>query len=95
MDSKQFKAAAFSSIEESKVWLDPRRTCGQLENITNYPPVAKYYDTVEERRVVSNVEPGYLRKLLPESAPQDGEDWSSIQADIEAKIMPGMTHWWA
>jgi aromatic-L-amino-acid decarboxylase len=55
----------------------------------------KYYDTVEDRNVVSTVEPGYLRKLLPDHAPEDGEPWSDIQKDVESKIVPGLTHWFA
>ena len=43
---------------------------------------------------MSNVEPGYLKKLLPEGPPQDGESWADIQKDIESKIMPGLTHWY-
>lgn len=53
----------------------------------------KYYDTIEERRVASAVEPGYLRKLLPQEAPEEGESWADIQKDIEDKILPGITHW--
>ncbi|KAI1779769.1 pyridoxal phosphate-dependent transferase [Hypoxylon cercidicola] len=71
MDSKQFREAAISSIDD----------------------IVKYYDTIEERRVVSNVEPGYLRKILPSEAPQTGEAWADIQKDLEAKILPGITHW--
>ncbi|KAI0970327.1 pyridoxal phosphate-dependent transferase [Xylaria arbuscula] len=71
MDSKQFREAAISSIDE----------------------IVKYYDTIEDRRVVPTVEPGYLRKLLPEEAPQDGEPWADIQKDIETKVLPGITHW--
>lgn len=55
--------------------------------------VIDYYDTVQDRRVVPNVEPGYLRKLLPDGPPQSGEKWEDIQKDIESKIMPGMAHW--
>lgn len=55
--------------------------------------VVNYYDTIQDRRVVSNVEPGYLKKLLPDGPPQDGEPWAEIQKDIESKIMPGLTHW--
>ncbi|RYP35606.1 hypothetical protein DL767_003718 [Monosporascus sp. MG133] len=55
--------------------------------------IVKYYDTIEERGVASTVEPGYLRKLLPAEAPQEGEAWADIQKDIEAKILPGITHW--
>jgi hypothetical protein len=57
-------------------------------------PVVNYYDTIENRRVVSNVEPGYLRKILPSGPPEEGEAWADIQADIETKIMPGLTHWY-
>jgi hypothetical protein len=56
--------------------------------------VINYYDTIEDRRVVSNVEPGYLKKLLPDGPPQDGEPWAEIQKDIESKILPGITHWY-
>lgn len=71
MDSKQFREAAVSSIDE----------------------IVKYYDNIEDHRVVSNVEPGYLRKILPEQAPEDGEAWSDIQKDLNEKIVPGLTHW--
>ena len=56
--------------------------------------VIDYFDTLEERRVISSVEPGYLRKLLPSGPPDEGEKWGDIQKDIEAKIMPGLTHWY-
>lgn len=56
--------------------------------------IIDYFDTLHERRVVSNVEPGYLRKLLPSGVPVEGEKWEDIQKDIEAKIMPGLTHWY-
>jgi len=56
-------------------------------------PVVNYYDNIGDRQVVSTVEPGYLRKILPTEAPEDGEPWSDIQQDIEAKILPGITHW--
>lgn len=49
---------------------------------------------METRRVLSNVEPGYLRPLLPSAPPEEGEKWDDIQKDIESKIMPGLTHWY-
>ncbi|RFU73227.1 nonaspanin tm9sf [Trichoderma arundinaceum] len=55
--------------------------------------IANYYDNVSDHRVVSAVEPGYLRPLLPASAPLDPEPWESIQSDIQSKILPGITHW--
>ena len=66
-----------------------------IEKIKTEQPtlVIDYYDTIEQQRVLSNVEPGYLAKLLPSSPPKDGEQWEDIQKDIESKIMPGLTHW--
>ncbi|KAF2087390.1 hypothetical protein K490DRAFT_41949 [Saccharata proteae CBS 121410] len=55
--------------------------------------IIQYYDTLPSRRVLSAVEPGYLRPLLPPSAPESPEPWSNIQPDIERLIMPGLTHW--
>ncbi|KAF1815661.1 hypothetical protein P152DRAFT_455380 [Eremomyces bilateralis CBS 781.70] len=41
----------------------------------------------------SSIHPGYLRPLLPDSAPQEPEKWDAIQPDIASKIVPGLTHW--
>ena len=56
--------------------------------------VIEYYETIDKRRVLSNVTPGYLQEILPSGPPQEGEEWSEIQKDIESKIMPGLTHWY-
>lgn len=87
MDSSEFKRAAATAIDESKI------VCKSLTMSQLIFPVTSYYDTIEDRRVTSNVEPGYLKKLLPDGPPQDGEPWEEIQKDIESKIMPGVTHW--
>ncbi|KAH8896076.1 PLP-dependent transferase [Thozetella sp. PMI_491] len=55
--------------------------------------IIDYYSTIQDRRVVSSVSPGYLRLLLPDHAPQNGECWAEIQPDIERCIMDGLTHW--
>lgn len=55
--------------------------------------VADYHEGIGSRRVVSTVEPGYLRPLLPATAPVDPEPFEAIRADIQDKIMPGITHW--
>lgn len=52
--------------------------------------VAKYLDTIGERRVTPDVEPGYLKSLIPLEAPEIGEKFDDIMADIEPKIMNGM-----
>ncbi|KAK3905713.1 hypothetical protein C8A05DRAFT_30462 [Staphylotrichum tortipilum] len=55
--------------------------------------IITYFDTLAARDVVSSVQPGYLRTLLPTEVPQDGEPWSAIHADMDTKILPGITHW--
>ncbi|KAK2746153.1 hypothetical protein FQN55_005782 [Onygenales sp. PD_40] len=55
--------------------------------------IIQYFDSLPSRRVLPNIEPGYLAPLLPKSPPNDPEPWSKIQPDIESKIMPGHTHW--
>ncbi|XP_012274122.1 histidine decarboxylase isoform X2 [Orussus abietinus] len=55
--------------------------------------IADYLETIRSRRVYPAVSPGYLRNILPASAPVDGESWEDIFGDIEKCIMPGLTHW--
>ncbi|KAI3384645.1 hypothetical protein SNEBB_009390 [Seison nebaliae] len=55
--------------------------------------VADYLENIEERRVISNVEPGYMKALLPSEAPTEKENWQDVFDDIEKVIMPGITHW--
>lgn len=55
--------------------------------------IADYLENIRDRRVFPNVQPGYMRNLLPESAPVEGEEWDKIFPDIERVIMPGITHW--
>jgi aromatic-L-amino-acid/L-tryptophan decarboxylase len=43
--------------------------------------------------VLPTIEPGYLRPQIPERPPMEPEPWSVIQADIDAKIKPGLTQW--
>ncbi|XP_017460789.1 PREDICTED: histidine decarboxylase-like, partial [Rhagoletis zephyria] len=55
--------------------------------------ITDYLETIRTRRVFPNVKPGYMKALLPESAPVNGESWAAIFGDIEKVIMPGITHW--
>ncbi|KAG5991090.1 hypothetical protein E4U52_004007 [Claviceps spartinae] len=54
---------------------------------------AEYHETVASKRVISDVQPGYLSSLMPTSAPVHPEPFSDIRADFHDNIMPGMTHW--
>ncbi|XP_043288605.1 histidine decarboxylase [Venturia canescens] len=55
--------------------------------------IADYLSTIRTRRVYPAVSPGYLRNMMPISAPVEGEPWENIFEDIERCIMPGVTHW--
>src|SRR5690606_8099032 len=55
--------------------------------------VISYYQNLPNLPVVSKVKPGYLRPLLPAEPPLKGQPWSTIQADIDRLIVPGLTHW--
>ncbi|XP_039192328.1 aromatic-L-amino-acid decarboxylase isoform X2 [Crotalus tigris] len=55
--------------------------------------IADYIEKIEERQVYPDVEPGYLRALIPEFAPEKPERFEDILKDVERIIMPGVTHW--
>ncbi|OAX35426.1 hypothetical protein K503DRAFT_370304 [Rhizopogon vinicolor AM-OR11-026] len=55
--------------------------------------ICDYYISLRDMSVTSQVEPGYLRKLLPASAPTVGEDFQLIADDYLKYILPGLTHW--
>jgi hypothetical protein len=55
--------------------------------------ICQYMSNIESQRVHPDVETGYLRKLLPNEAPQEPEEWDNIMCDVDKKIMPGITHW--
>ena len=52
--------------------------------------IADYLKNIRNRRVFPDVKPGYLRELIPDEAPQKGEDWDDIFKDVERVIMPGV-----
>ncbi|KAB1253778.1 Aromatic-L-amino-acid decarboxylase [Camelus dromedarius] len=55
--------------------------------------VADYLEGIEARQVYPDVEPGYLRPLIPPTAPQEPDTFEDIINDVEKIIMPGVTHW--
>ena len=55
--------------------------------------IADYMEQVEEYPVLSQVAPGDVRASLPVSAPQQGESFDEILADVKRVILPGITHW--
>ena len=55
--------------------------------------IADYRSRVEDLPVLSQSKPGELRAALPEHAPEKGESFDDILADIDRLIVPGITHW--
>uniref|UniRef100_A0AAX7SRT4 Aromatic-L-amino-acid decarboxylase n=1 Tax=Astatotilapia calliptera TaxID=8154 RepID=A0AAX7SRT4_ASTCA len=55
--------------------------------------VADYLENIEKRPVYPDLEPGYLRSLIPNEAPLEPESYEDIIKDVERVIMPGVTHW--
>ncbi|KAL5859976.1 hypothetical protein ACOSQ3_001270 [Xanthoceras sorbifolium] len=55
--------------------------------------IADYYKSIENFPVLSQVQPGYLHKLIPDSAPNHPESLQNVLDDVKAKILPGVTHW--
>ncbi|KMZ65142.1 putative Tyrosine decarboxylase (or alternatively Aromatic aldehyde synthase) [Zostera marina] len=55
--------------------------------------IADYYKSIEQFPVLSQVQPDYLKDLLPNFAPDQPEKFQDILDDITKKIIPGVTHW--
>jgi len=48
---------------------------------------------VNELPVLSQVEPGAIRARLPEAPPERGEPFDAMLRDVDAILLPGITHW--
>ncbi len=55
--------------------------------------VADYMDSVEDRPITPAVEPGEIRSMLPDAAPEQPEAFDAILRDLDEIVMPGITHW--
>jgi aromatic-L-amino-acid decarboxylase len=55
--------------------------------------VAQYMERVGELPVQSPVEPGDIRGRLPDAAPEDPEPFEALVRDLDAIVLPGITHW--
>ena len=52
--------------------------------------IADYMENIHTRRVLPEVQPGYLREMLPNKAPQRAEHWKDVMRDVDKAIMPGV-----
>lgn len=55
--------------------------------------IARYFETIEQYRVLPETRPGDLVAALPASAPETGESFEAVLADLDRLILPHATHW--
>jgi len=55
--------------------------------------ISDYRSKCRNLPVISRVEPNYLQKALPATAPTTPESYEAIMSDLDTKILPGLTNW--
>ena len=55
--------------------------------------IADYWASLDDLPVRSQVSPGDVRRALPTSAPEHGESFDALLADLDEVVVPGLTHW--
>ena len=55
--------------------------------------IADYMERVERLPVHAAVKPGEIRAKLPPEPPLRGEPFESMMQDLDAVVLPGVTHW--
>ena len=55
--------------------------------------IADYWASLDDLPVRSRVAPGDVRRALPASAPEEGEPFDALLADLDEVVVPGLTHW--
>ncbi len=55
--------------------------------------VARYRESIEERRISPDVVPGEVTRALASSAPEAPEPLERILEDLDRVILPGIVHW--
>ena len=55
--------------------------------------IAEYFESIETLPVISQIEPGSLAAALPKKAPETGEAFEQILADVDRLIIPAVTNW--
>lgn len=55
--------------------------------------IVDYYKNVDTQPVLPQVQPGYLRHLMPAAPPPCGATLEDALRDIRGAVLPGMTNW--
>ncbi|TPP62821.1 Histidine decarboxylase [Fasciola gigantica] len=76
--------------------MDSKQLQSGLSKLSNF--VSQYWTALKSHQIgvlpnFREIKPGYLHALLPEIAPERGEELQTILDDVRDKILPGITHW--
>jgi aromatic-L-amino-acid decarboxylase len=55
--------------------------------------VARYLEGARDLPVLAQVEPGEIKTALPPSPPEKPEPFAEVLRDLDAILLPGITHW--
>jgi aromatic-L-amino-acid/L-tryptophan decarboxylase len=55
--------------------------------------IADYFENIDQRPVLPDMQPGDLKAQLPSAPPVHGEPMENIIADVDRLIAPALTHW--
>ncbi len=55
--------------------------------------IADYWAGLDALPVLSQVDPGAVRRTLPTAPPEAGEPFGALLGDLDELIVPGLTHW--
>src|SRR6476661_5819729 len=55
--------------------------------------IADYWASLDDLPVRAQVAPGEVAALMPASAPEQGEPFDALLADLDRVVVPGLTHW--
>lgn len=55
--------------------------------------IVRYFENLENYPVLSKVQPGDIKKQIPDNYPEIPENFENILEDLDKIIVPGLTHW--
>lgn len=55
--------------------------------------IADYWESIDHRPVLAQVQPGEITAQLPQHAPEHPEPFDAVLADLDEILLPGITHW--
>ena len=55
--------------------------------------IADYRERVRDLPVMARTRPGAIKAALPASPPAHGESFDAVLRDLDAIVVPGLSHW--